>query len=44
VVGADYRRIIPLSILGGASALLFADILSRVAITPQELPLWIITA
>lgn len=42
--GADYRRIIPLSILGGASALLLADILSRVVIAPQELPLGIITA
>jgi len=42
--GADYRRIIPLSILSGASALLLADILSRVVIAPQELPLGIITA
>jgi len=38
-VGADYRRIIPLSILGGASALLLADILSRVVIAPQEFAL-----
>ncbi|MCX6067039.1 MAG: iron ABC transporter permease, partial [Chloroflexi bacterium] len=36
--GADYRRIIPLSVLGGASALLLADILARVVIAPQELP------
>jgi len=42
--GADYRRIIPLSILGGASALLLADILSRVVIAPEELPLGISTA
>jgi iron complex transport system permease protein len=42
--GADYRRIVPFSILGGASALLFADILARVVIAPQELPLGIITA
>ncbi len=42
--GADYRRIIPLSILGGATALLFADVLARVVIAPQELPLGIITA
>lgn len=42
--GADYRRIIPLSILGGASVLLFADILARIVIAPQELPLGIITA
>ena len=35
--GADYRRIIPLA-LGRRSALLLADILSRVVIAPQELP------
>jgi iron complex transport system permease protein len=42
--GADYRRIVPLSILGGASALLAADILARIVIAPQELPLGIVTA
>ncbi len=42
--GADYRRIIPLSVLGGASALLLADILARVVIAPQELPVGIVTA
>jgi len=42
--GVDYRRIIPLSILGGASALLLADVLARVALAPQELPVGIITA
>lgn len=42
--GVDYRRLIPLSILGGASALLLADILSRVVLSPQELPVGIVTA
>jgi iron complex transport system permease protein len=42
--GVDYRRIIPLSILGGASALLLADVLARVALAPQELPVGIVTA
>jgi len=42
--GADYRRIIPLSILGGAGALLLADVLARVIIAPQELPVGIVTA
>lgn len=42
--GADYRRIIPLSILGGGAALLLADVLARVVIAPQELPLGIVTA
>ena len=42
--GVDYRRLIPLSILGGASVLLFADILSRIVLAPQELPVGIVTA
>jgi iron complex transport system permease protein len=42
--GVDYRRIIPLSILGGASILLFSDILARIVIAPQELPVGIVTA
>lgn len=42
--GADYRRLIPLSIVGGASALLIADIIARVVLAPQEIPLGIITA
>ena len=42
--GADYRRIIPLSILGGAGALLLADVLARVVLAPQELPVGIVTA
>jgi iron complex transport system permease protein len=42
--GADYRRLIPLSIIGGASALLFSDILARVVLSPQEIPVGIITA
>jgi iron complex transport system permease protein len=40
----DYRRLIPLSILGGASVLLFADVLARIVLAPQELPVGIVTA
>jgi iron complex transport system permease protein len=42
--GHDYRRILPLSILGGASVLLAADLLARTLIAPQELPVGILTA
>jgi len=42
--GVDYRRLIPLSIIGGAAALLFADVLARVVLAPQELPVGIVTA
>jgi iron complex transport system permease protein len=42
--GVDYRRLIPLSILGGASVLLIADVLARIVLAPQELPVGIVTA
>jgi iron complex transport system permease protein len=40
----DYRRLLPLSILGGGSALLAADLLARMLLAPQVLPVGIITA
>lgn len=42
--GVDYRRLIPLSTLGGASVLLIADVLARIVLAPQELPVGIVTA
>jgi len=42
--GPDYRRLLPLSILGGATALLISDIIARVIIAPQEIPVGIVTA
>jgi iron complex transport system permease protein len=36
--------LIPLSILGGASALLIADLLARILLAPQSLPVGIVTA
>jgi iron complex transport system permease protein len=42
--GADYRRVIPLSLLGGASALLISDVIARVVLAPQEIPVGIVTA
>lgn len=42
--GGDYRRLIPLSIVGGASALLVADVIARVVLAPQEIPVGIVTA
>jgi iron complex transport system permease protein len=44
VWGPNYRHLIPLSILGGASALLLADMLARVLLAPQSLPVGIVTA
>ena len=42
--GVDYRRLIPLSIIGGASVLLFSDVIARVVLAPQEIPVGIVTA
>jgi iron complex transport system permease protein len=42
--GADYRRLLPLSLIGGAGALLLADVLARSVLSPQELPVGIVTA
>ena len=42
--GPDYRRLIPLSILGGGSALLLADMLARILLAPSTLPVGIVTA
>jgi iron complex transport system permease protein len=42
--GADYRRLLPLSLICGAGALLLADVIARSVIAPQELPVGIVTA
>jgi len=44
VWGGDYRRVLPLSYLVGAIFLLVADVLARVVLAPQELPVGVITA
>ena len=42
--GEDYRHLVPLSALGGASALLLADVLARALLAPQTIPVGIVTA
>lgn len=42
--GDDYRRLLPLSMLVGAALLLGADVLARVVLAPQEIPVGIVTA
>lgn len=42
--GGDHRRLIPLCLLGGATALLLADVLARLAFAPQVIPVGILTA
>jgi iron complex transport system permease protein len=42
--GGDYRRLLPLSMIGGAVLLLVTDVVARTVIAPQEIPVGIITA
>ncbi len=44
LTGPDFRQLVPLSILGGSAALLLADLLARVVLAPQTLPVGIVTA
>jgi iron complex transport system permease protein len=44
VIGADHRRLLPASVLGGATLLILADLVARTAVAPSELPVGIVTA
>jgi iron complex transport system permease protein len=44
LTGWSYRLIIPLSILYGASFLIFADLVARTVVAPAELPIGVVTA
>lgn len=42
--GPDHRVLLPASLLAGATLLLFADLIARLALAPAELPIGIVTA
>lgn len=44
LAGADHRRVLPGSALGGAAVLVLADTLARTLVVPAELPIGILTA
>ena len=44
LVGSDHRRVLPVAMLVGAIFLIWADVLARTVVAPQELPIGIITA
>jgi iron complex transport system permease protein len=44
LIGSDYRLLLPASVLGGATFLIIADTVARVALAPTELPVGVITA
>ncbi len=41
-IGSDYRYLVPASALGGMLLVILADSLSRVVISPAELPIGIV--
>jgi iron complex transport system permease protein len=43
-MGADYRRLIPLAAVWGALFLILADLLARTLMSPNELPIGVVTA
>jgi iron complex transport system permease protein len=42
--GADYRFLLPLSVLSGAIFLILADLAARTVLTPTEIPVGVVTA
>jgi iron complex transport system permease protein len=44
VAGPGYRRVIPLSLLFGASFMILADLVARTVVAPAEVPIGVITA
>ena len=44
LAGPDHRVLLPASVLAGASLLLLADLVARLALAPAELPIGIVTA
>lgn len=44
LVGSDHRRMLPVTVLGGALFLMIADLLARTVAAPAEIPLGILTA
>ncbi|HTS13817.1 MAG TPA: iron ABC transporter permease [Candidatus Limnocylindrales bacterium] len=44
IFGTDYRLLIPTSVIGGAIAIVVADLLARTVVAPTELPVGAMTA
>ncbi|MGH3719966.1 MAG: FecCD family ABC transporter permease [Pseudonocardiaceae bacterium] len=43
MMGTDHRWLIPAGVLGGATFLVAVDVIARVAVQPQELPIGVVT-
>ena len=43
-VGSDHRRVLPIAALGGGLLMVLVDLIGRIAVAPEELPVGIVTA
>jgi iron complex transport system permease protein len=44
LVGSEHRRVLPVGVLFGASFMVVGDLLARTIVSPQEMPIGVITA
>lgn len=44
LVGADHRRVLPVGLLLGATFTVWGDLLARMLVAPQEMPIGVVTA
>src|SRR5699024_7425110 len=44
LVGPDHKKVLPLSLLLGALFMIWADVIARLALAPQEIPIGVVTA
>jgi iron complex transport system permease protein len=44
LLGADHRRLLPASLLGGGALMVLADLVARTALAPEEIPVGAVTA
>jgi iron complex transport system permease protein len=44
LVGASYRVILPVAVIGGAAFLVLADLVARTVLSPSEIPIGVVTA
>ena len=44
IIGSNHKKVLPFSLIIGAVLVVFVDIIARVAIAPEELPVGILTA
>ncbi len=44
IVGTDHKKVVPVSVFVGAIFVIWADVLARMILSPEELPIGIVTA